>query len=162
MIVKKVVDYKSDTYKISLGDNYKISDKFIDWRWAAMNDKDGKLDSIGPNAFKYLGEPLLKYNSTVYLPTLDIETKGNFITSFSCSILFNLEESDKTGNKFLTLISEDIQQLSVNSIRNQIAAGRVYQIVTRDYAESYTLTKGKELEYVKFEYTIKAIDRSGR
>ena len=40
-----VVDYKSDTYKISLGENYKTSDEIIDWRWAALADEDDKIDS---------------------------------------------------------------------------------------------------------------------
>ena len=70
----KLVDYKSDTYKIVIGESYKVSDPAVDWSWAALADNDNKIDSTGKDFFMSVSEPLLKYNGSEYLPSLHIET----------------------------------------------------------------------------------------
>lgn len=150
-----LVDYKSDTYKIYIGESYKISDKIIDWRWAALNDPDDKIDSTGIDAFLFLSEPLIKYNDGEWLPALHIETDKNSIKKFSCSILFDLAETENAEIIFLRLLSQDINQLQNDSLIKALINDGIYKKVTQDFIETFELTKGKELEYDKFEYTVK-------
>jgi hypothetical protein len=152
---KFLIDYKSDTYKIFIGDNYNSSDKIIDWGWAAMNDPDDKIDSTGIDAFLFLGEPLLKYNDGEWLPALHIETDKNLIKQFSCSILFDLAETENAEIKFLRLLSQDIYQLQNDSLTKALIEDGIYEKVTQNFIETFKLIKGKELEYDKFEYTVK-------
>ncbi|HTO15434.1 MAG TPA: hypothetical protein VLZ83_06670, partial [Edaphocola sp.] len=152
---KFLIDYKSETYKIFIGDNYKSSDKTIDWSWTAFNDPDDKLDSTGIDAFLFLGEPLLKYNDDDWLPTLHIETDKNLIKKFSCSILFDLDETENAEINFLKLLSQDINQLQNDSLTKSLIVDHIYEKVTHDFIETFRLTKGKEFEYDKFEYTVK-------
>ena len=152
---KFLIDYKSETYKIFIGDNYKSSDKTIDWGWAAMNDPDDKIDSTGIDAFLFLGEPLIKYNVGEWLPALQIETDKNLIKKFSCSILFDLAETENAEINFLRLLSQDINQLQNDSLIKALINDGIYEKVTQDFIETFELTKGKELEYDKFEYTVK-------
>lgn len=150
-----LVDYKRETYKISLGESYKISDKIIDWHWAALNDRDDKIDSSGIDNFLYLGEPLLEYNSGEWLPALHIETDRNIITKFTCSVLFDMEDNENAGREFLKLISKDIKRLQADSVKSELIAKGTYKIFNEHITETYILTKGKKLEYDKFEYEMK-------
>ena len=150
-----LVDYRSDTYKIYVGESYKKSNKIIDWHWAAMNDPDDKIDSTGIDAFLFLGEPLIKYNDGDWLPTLHIETDRNSIKEFSCSILFDLAETGNAEINFLRLLSQDINQLQNDSLIKAMINDGIYKKVTQDFIETFELTKCKELEYDKFEYTVK-------
>jgi hypothetical protein len=152
---KFLVDYKIDTYKIYIGESYKISDNIIDWHWAALNDPDDKIDSTGKDAFLFLGEPLLKYNDDEYLPSLHIETDKNLIKKFSCSILFNLANTENAKIQFLRLLSKNIKQLKNDSLTKTLIENGSYEKETKDFIEIFRLTKGKELEYDKFEYTVK-------
>jgi len=150
-----LVDYKNDIYKIYIGENYKISDKIVDWDWAVLNDPDDKIDSTGIDAFLFLGEPLLKYNDAEWLPALYIETDKNLIKQFSCSILFELAETENAEINFLRLLSQDINQLQNDSLTKALIEDGIYEKVTQDFVETFKLIKGKELEYDKFEYTVK-------
>ena len=152
---KFLVDYKIDKYKIYIGESYKISDNIIDWHWAALNDPDDKIDSTGKDAFLFLGEPLLKYNDDEYLPSLHIETDKNLIKKFSCSILFNLANTENAKIQFLRLLSKNIKQLKNDSLTKTLIENGSYEKETKDFIEIFRLTKGKELEYDKFEYTVK-------
>jgi hypothetical protein len=105
-----------------------------------------------------LDEPLVKHNNIEWLPSLHIETDKNFITSFTCSILFDLEDSSNATEKFLNLISKDIKKLEVDSIFNSIKTNGIYETRSNKFIETCKLTKGRELEYDKFEYTIKLIN----
>jgi hypothetical protein len=157
-----LADYKSDTYRIALGDNYKVSSKTIDWRWAALNDPDGSIDSTGINSFLYLGEPLIEYNQQTLLPALFIETNKSLITEFVCSISFSLEDKKNAIADFLSLISKDFKKLQVDSIKNIIAQNGSYEIITESYIETYELTKkSKESVYDNFKYTIRINDKNG-
>lgn len=161
-IKSELIDYKSDTYKISIGDNYKLSDKIIDWHWDAMADDDGIIDSTGMDAFKYLGEPLINYNEGEWLPALRISTDKNIITSFTCSVLFNLEENPLAVASFLRLLSNDIKQLKNDEIVKSLGTKGFYEINNADYVETFELKKGKEYEHDKFAYTIKVRQKNGR
>ena len=150
-----LVDYKSETYKISLGDNYKTNEKIIDWNWAALDDEDGKIDSKGKDAFLFLGEPLIKYNDGEWLPSLHIETDKNIITKFTCSVLFDLADSSQKETKlFLNILSKDIKQLQNRNIINALAEKGIYKKQSKEYFETFKLTKAREFENSKFEYTI--------
>jgi hypothetical protein len=97
---KLLVDYKKDTYKISVGDDYTTGEKKVNWGWAALNDPDNKVDSTGKDAFLSLGEPHITYNNAEWLPSLHIETDKNIITSFTCSVLFNLADTTHAETAF--------------------------------------------------------------
>jgi len=154
-IETKLVDYKSDTYKILIGGNFKKSDLIIDWRWAAEADIDSKIDSTGQDAFMFLGEPLIMYNKGEWLPFLQLETDKNVITSFTCALLFNLADTTNAEITFLSILSKDINQLKNNEVINALAKIGVYEIKTEKIIEVFRLIKGKEYEYDKFEYTVK-------
>jgi hypothetical protein len=154
-IETKLVDYKSDTYKILIGGNFKKSDLIIDWRWAAEADIDSKIDSTGQDAFMFLGEPLIMYNKGEWLPFLQLETDKNVITSFTCALLFNLADTTNAEITFLGILSKDINQLKNNEVINALAKIGVYEIKTEKIIEVFRLIKGKEYEYDKFEYTVK-------
>lgn len=156
---KILVDYKRDTYKISLGDNYKRSAQYIEWQWAALSDNDDKIDSTGVDDFLCLGEPLLQYNNCEWLPTLHITTFKNKITQFKCSILFELENKPNAINDFLLLISRNIKRLHNKKIVHVIITTGEFKIRKANYIESYKLTKGKENNYDAFVYTIKFISK---
>ncbi|MDY3354476.1 hypothetical protein PG661_10630 [Riemerella anatipestifer] len=158
----KLIDYKNDTYKIFLGDNYKRSALIIDWRWAAEADIDRKIDSIGKDAFMFLGEPLIKYNEGEWLPSLVIETDNNIITSFTCSVLFKLADTTNAETTFLKILSKDIKQLQNNDVIKTLTQQGVYEVKTQDIIEVFKLTKAKEYEYDMFEYTIKSRQKNGR
>jgi hypothetical protein len=151
-----LVDYKSDTYKISVGDNYKVSDKIIDWSWAYLDDDDDKIDSSGRDSFMSLGEPLIQYNNSDYLPSLHITTDKNIITSFTCSVLFDLEDNPKAKENFLRILSKDIKLLQNDSIVRDIITTGEYKIIEPDYIISYKLTQGENYDYDRFEYKIAA------
>lgn len=155
IIQPRLVDYKSETYNISIGENYKISDALINWHWSAMNDPDDKVDSTGKDAFLFLGEPLINYNEGDWLPSLHIETEKNIITSFMCSILFELADSIDAEISFLNLISSDIKNLQNNEILKSLIDKGFYEKKTHDYIENFRFIKAKEYEYDRFEYTIK-------
>jgi hypothetical protein len=157
-----LVDYKSDTFKISIGENYKITDNVIDWRWAALADPDDKVDSTGIDTFQYLGESLIKYNNGEWLPSLHIETNKNLITSFTCSVLFSLEDKSGSVDDFLKLLSKDIKQLKNDNIVSSIKKNGFYETTKNDCVETFKLTKARELENDIFEYTIKARQKNGR
>lgn len=151
----KLVDYKSDTYKIFLGDNYKRSGLIIDWHWAAESDIDRKVDSTGKDVFMFLDEPLIKYNEGEWLPALHIETDNNIIISFTYSILFNLADTTNAENTFLEILSKDIKQLKKSEVVKVLTKQGIYETKTQDVIEVFRLTKGKGYEYDKFEYTVK-------
>ena len=157
-----LVDYKTDTLKISIGDSYKVSDKIIDWHWAALADTDDKIDSTGKDAFLYLGEPLIKFNNGEWLPSLHIETDKNLITSFTCSVLFSLEDTPTSVDDFLKLLSKDIKQLKNDKIVKSLKEHGFYETTKNDCLETFKLTKAKELENDRFEYVIKARQKNGR
>lgn len=154
-IETQLVDYKSDTYKILIGGNFKKSDLIIDWRWAAEVDIDNKIDSTGQDAFMFLGEPLIMYNKGEWLPFLQLETDKNVITSFTCSLLFNLADTTNAEITFLSILSKDIKQLKNNEIIKALTQIGVHEIKTEKFIEVFRLIKGKEYEYDKFEYTVK-------
>jgi len=149
-----LVDYKSDTYKISIGDNYKISDKIIDWTWAALADDDGNIDSTGKDAFLYIGEPLINYNDGKWLPALYIETDKNIITSFTCSVVIDLQDNSSAIDNFLRLLSNDIEQLKNDDIIKSLKTKGSYEVSKTEYIEIFKLTEGKKYEYDRFAYTI--------
>lgn len=154
-VLKKVlVDYKSDKYKIALGESYLLSNSFIDWTWAALADDDDKVDSTGKDAFMYLGEPLIHYNNGDYLPTLFIETDMNLITTFSYSILFDLDNFSNSKEKFLEILSTDINRLCIDSIKRNLITKGKFEIITEDYLETYTLIKGEDYSNDQFKYRI--------
>lgn len=157
LVIKPIlVDYKSDTYKISVGDNYKISDKIIDWSWAYLDDRDDKIDSTGRDSFMSLGEPLIQYNNNDYLPSLHITADKNIITSFTCSMLFDLEDNPKAKEIFLSILSKDIKLLQNDSIVKAISTTGEYKLIQPDYIISYKLTQGENYDYDRFEYRIAA------
>jgi hypothetical protein len=151
-----LIDYKSDTYKISLGDNYKKSDKIIDWHWAELEDDDGHIDSTGKDAFLYLGEPLINYNDGEWLPSLHITTDKNIITSFTCSVLFDLQDNPSAVDNFLKLLSNDIKQLRNDALVTSLRTKGNYEIINTDYVATFSLKKGSKYENDLFEYTITA------
>jgi len=159
---KLLVDYKKDIYKISVGDNYKKSDKIIDWHWASENDDDRIIDSTGRDAFMYLGEPLIKYNNSEWLPTLHIETDKDIITSFTCSVLFNLSDSTNAQNLFLRLLSKDVKQLKNDEVIKSLIEKGIYEKKAQDYIETFTLIKGKDYEHDRFKYTVKPRQKNGK
>ena len=151
-----LIDYKSDTYKISLGDNYKTSEKIIDWHWAELEDNDGNIDSTGKDAFLYLGEPLINYNDGEWLPSLHITTDKNIITSFTCSVLFDLQDNPSAIDNFLKLLSNDIKQLRNDALVASLQTKGNYEIINTDYVATFSLKKGSKYENDLFEYTITA------
>ena len=151
----KPVDYKSDIYKIALGENYKKSGLVIDWSWASEADIDGNMDATGKDAFLFLGEPLIKYNDEEWLPSLHIETDKNIITSFTCSILFKLADAVNAETTFLSILNKDITQLQNNDVIKTITEKGIYETKTPEVTEVFKLTTGKEDEFDTFEYTIK-------
>jgi len=159
---KLLVDYKKDIYKISIGDNYKTSDKIIDWHWASEEDDDRIIDSTGRDAFMYLGEPLIKYNNSEWLPALHIETDKNIITSFTCSVLFNLTDSTNAQTMFLRILSKDVKQLENDEVIKSLIEKGIYKKKSQDYIETFTLMKGKGYEYDSFKYTVKPRQKNGR
>ncbi|MCW3075298.1 MAG: hypothetical protein JWP69_2367 [Flaviaesturariibacter sp.] len=150
-----LIDYKSETLKISIGENYKVTDNIIEWRWAALADPDDKVDSTGIDAFLYLSEPLIKFNNGEWLPSLHIETEKNIIISFTCSVLFSLEEQSSSVDDFLKVLSKDIKQLNDDHIISSIKKKGFYETTRNGCIETFKLTKAKELENDKFEYTIR-------
>jgi hypothetical protein len=159
---KYLVDYKSETYKIFIGENYKLSDQIIDWQWAYLNDPDDKIDSSGKDEFLFLGEPLLKYNKGEWLPSLHIKTNKNIITSFLCSILFDITGKGKKETMiFLKLLSNDIKQLKQKKVINSIVEYGVYEKATQNYIETFKLTKAKGNEDDRFEYSVKLKLKNG-
>ena len=160
---KLLVDYKSDRYNISIGDNYKHSDKIIDWRWAALDDPDDKIDSTGQDAFLYLEEPLIQYNNGEWLPSLHIETDKNIITTFACSILFELTDTtEREIRSFLKLLGKDIKQLQSEDVRSLLAKNGVYEKTTRNFVETFILVKAGEYENDRFEYRVNPKEENGR
>ena len=154
-IKPEIIDYKSGAYNISLGGNYK-SDSIIDWRWASENDDDGKIDSIGKDAFYFTEEPIIKYNNSNWLPSLHIKTDKNIITSFTCSVLFELTETKKGAIQFLKIMSKDIQQLKQKTIIDSLLQKGFYKKETNKSVEVFKLTKKKKDDYYDtFEYSIK-------
>ena len=149
-----IVDYKSDIYAISIGENYKKSDKIINWRWDAEGDPDRKIDSTGIDTFLYLGEPLIKYNGSEYLPALFIKTDRNIIKSFKCSMLFDLKNDENASNEFLTLISQKIKKLKSDSIKELLTQKGKIEIIKRNITETYKLTKHKGMTNHSFEYKV--------
>lgn len=150
-----LIDYKSESYKIHLGDNYKLSDKNIGWKWDAESDENGVLDSTGKDEFMHLGEPLIKYNNGEWLPAMFIATDENNITSFTCSVLFFLHETPSAKADFLKIMAKDIKQLQNEEPAKSLINKGVYKISKQDYSEVFTLTENKGNGYDKFEYTVK-------
>jgi hypothetical protein len=66
-----------------------------------------------------------------------------------------LAETENAGINFLRLLSQDINQLQNDSLIKALIDDGIYKKVTQDIIETFELTKGKELEYDKFEYTVK-------
>ncbi len=157
-----LIDYKSDTYKISLGENYKTSDKIIDWRWAALDDEDDKIDSTGKDAFFFLGEPLINYNNGEWLPKLHISTERNIITSFTCSVLFDLQDNSTAIDNFLGLLSNDIKKLKNDTIVKALRAKGEYKLTQAEYVETFKLTQGEKHKNDRFSYTIATRQKNGR
>ena len=81
--------------------------------------------------------------------------KKNLLKKFSCSILFDLAETENAEINFLRLLSQDINQLQNDSLIKALIDDGIYEKATQDFIETFELTKGKELEYDKFEYTVK-------
>ena len=150
-IKQVLIDYKSDTYRISLGESYEISKKLIDWRY----DFEENRDTTDKVAFLFLGEPLITYNNTEWLPALFIETNKNIITSFTCSISFTLDESENSIKDFLNIISKDIKRLQIDTVKKSIISDGIFEISAENYIETYKLTKRNGSAYDNFRYTIK-------
>ncbi len=119
-----------------------------------MADDDDKIDSTGKDVFQYLGEPLINYNEGDWLPALYIETDKNLIITFSCSVLFTLEDSASAVDNFLRLLSKDIKQLKNDEVVKSLKTTGYYKIDKVDYVEVFELTKAKEYENDRFQYTI--------
>ncbi len=153
---KILVDYKKSNYKISIGEDYKISEKIIDWQWAAMADNDDKIDSTGKDVFLFLGEPLIKLNNGEYLPTLFIETDKNNITKFTCSVYADFENDKRNIEKLLKLMSKYIEQLNDKKIFDAILKNGEYVKETENIKEKFRVTKLKDSETSNdtFEYII--------
>lgn len=148
------VDYKCYSYHISLGDNYQNSSKIIEWHWAALEDEDNKIDSTGKDAFLSLGEPLIHYNDGEWLPSLHITTDHNIITSFTCSVLFNLHDGRTAKEDFLKLLSKDIQQLENPEVVNALRKKGYYSFADVGSVTTIELIKGKKFEYDRFVYFV--------
>jgi hypothetical protein len=155
-IKSMLVDYKSDSYKIAIGENYHVSNKVIEWNWSYLEDDDEHIDSLGKDAFLYTGEPLIRYNDEDYLPTLHIETDNNIITAFTCNVVFDLEDSSTAIDHFLQLLSNDIKKLKNTALIQSIKSKGHYEITTADYVEMYELKKFNDYNHI-FTYSIKAI-----
>jgi hypothetical protein len=151
----KIVDYKSNSYQIALDENYKTTEKLKNWTWASEEDPDGRIDSTGSDAFLFLGEPLMQYNNQDWLPVLFIQTYNNRITSFTCSILFELADSTNAEMAFLQLLSHDIERLKNKDVLTALSQKGVYQIQNQNVIEELKLTKGQDLHLDKFEYTVR-------
>ncbi|MCL1865696.1 MAG: hypothetical protein FWF73_07800 [Spirochaetes bacterium] len=147
------VDYKSDTYKISLGEDYKKSSKFVDWRYNWESSRDYYSDKA---SFMYSGEPLINYNNGEYLPALFIDTDKNMIITFHCSILFFLEESENSIENFLNVISKDFKKLQIDTVKKSIISDGIFEISTENHIEIYRLDKKEKTgsAFDCFEYTI--------
>ena len=150
-IKQVLVDYKSDTYRISLSESYEISKNLIEWRY----DFEENRDTTDKVAFVFSGEPLINYNNTEWLPALFIETNKNIITSFTCSISFTLDESENSIEKFLNIIGKDIKRLQIDTVKKSIISDGIFEISTENYVETYKLTKRNGSAYDNFRYTIK-------
>jgi len=148
-----LIDYKSDTYRISLGESFQKSKKIIDWRYDWENSRDTTI-----NAYFSLGEPLISYNDGEWLPALFLETDKNRIISFTCSILFILEKTGNPIENFLNIIGNDIKKLQIDTIKKSIISNGIFETSTENYIETYKLTTKEErltFTYDLFEYTIK-------
>lgn len=149
------IDYKSDRYHIHLGDHVSLSKAFIDWHWAAEADQDGMLDSLqGTNALICLEEPTLHYNNAAYLPSLHTTTKRNRIISFTCSVLFELEDKPGAEKDFFILLSKDIKSLQQAEVLQALATKGFYQRSAATYTETFKLLKKEGGGYDNFEYTV--------
>lgn len=151
----KIVDYKSDKYHIALGENYKTTEKLINWTWASEEDLDGRIDSTESDAFLSLDETLVQYNNQDWLPALFIQTYKNRITSFTCSILFELADSANAEIAFLQLLSHDIERLKNKDVLTALSQKGVYEIQNENVIEELKLTKGQDLHLDKFEYNMR-------
>ncbi|MFK8044787.1 MAG: hypothetical protein AB8B72_04790 [Crocinitomicaceae bacterium] len=155
-IPRYVVDYKTETYNIALGETYKVSDKLIDWRWSGEIDPDDTVDSTGIDTFHSLSEPLISYDAAEWLPALHIQTSKNVITSFSCSILFSLSERDSLGDEFLRILDHHFTRLQNDTIVNLIISEGLYTVQQSErIAETYQLIKANGNGYDVFEYHAK-------
>ena len=152
-----LIDYKSDIYKISIGEHYKKGYEKINWRWDGMADDDGSPDSTGRDAFLYLSEPRINYNGSECLPSLHISTDHNIITSFSCSVLFELDDVMNSDVSFLKILSKDIKRLRDKKVVDQLIKEGRYEIKTEKVIEVFQFTRGKDLDYDSFTYSISAI-----
>jgi hypothetical protein len=155
-----LVDYKSDTYKIAIGENYKISDSIVDWNWAALADPDNRIDSTGKDVFMSISEPLIKYNNSEYLPSLHIDTDKNIITSFMCSVLFDLADGPTAAEDFLKELSKSIRQLQNKQIVDSLKQNGIYKTFKNSCVETFELLKNEEGVYDRFEYKVKPASKN--
>jgi hypothetical protein len=151
-----IVDYKSDSYRIALGEHYGISDNIVDWGWAGLNDEDNVIDSTGKDSYLSLGEPLLKFNGRESLPALFIETDKNIIISFTMSMLFDLEDYPNQIDAFLKILSNDVARLRDGELVESLKRGGSYQIDSPGCVEIYELKQNMDIGYDRFSYTITA------
>ncbi len=115
------------------------------------------------NAFLYLEEPLIQYNNGEWLPSLHIETDKNIITTFACSILFELTDTtEREITTFLKLLGKDIKQLQSEDVRSLLAKNGVYEKTTRNFVETFILVKAGEYENDRFEYRVNPKGENGR
>lgn len=147
-------DFKKDQQYISIGENYHVTAHFIAWQWAALADDDNKIDSTGIDCFMYLGEPSIEYNNSSYRPALFIETESNIISSFTYSILFDLEDLPDSEENFLLMISESIQKLKTDSVRSQLIATGKFEVQADHYYEIYELKITEDSGFDRFVYRI--------
>lgn len=148
---KMLVNYKSDTYGILLGDNYKTGNQTVDWQY----DHESGHDS----SFMFLCEPLIHYNNMECLPALHIKTGNGIIIQFSCSILFLLEDREDSIEDFLNIIGKDMKQLQTDTVKKRIISDGIFETQSKNHIETYTLTKKHERDgtYDCFEYIAKII-----
>lgn len=150
-----LVDYKSDVYRIAVGENFRISAKKIAWNWAAMADRDGVLDSTGLDNYVYFGEPLISFNDNSWLPVLHIETRENQIVSFTCSMLFDMPEDPAALDDLFKELGKSISLLNNEFVIHCLKTNGEFATPSGACLHSIKLWLAGRAEYSRFEYTMK-------
>lgn len=149
-----LVDYKSDTYKIAIGESYTISDQKIDWHWDHMADEGYPIDSTGQDAFLSTGEPLFRFKDGEFLPALFISTDRNIITKFSCEMLVDGIETSADAAGFLELMARDIQCLRQMEVSQALLKQGTYTRMREGCVETLELLRGDSTDFDHFSYSI--------
>lgn len=82
-----LVDYKSNKYKLFIGQSLDSMNKIIELRHDFMTD-DGKINDSGITHYMNIGEDLVNIDNTDCLPALFFTIDKEKLIEFKCSILF--------------------------------------------------------------------------